>query len=132
MKDQLELKNNFLIFAVLAFIFLFFNTQHSSLLANNYMQNAFPEVCGVFFGSLMIILSKIKQVNKYSIIKVLDFLARTSYPIYLFHIIVIGLMKLSGNSSMWTFLISIHVFAIVFHFAFEYQLLAKRPNYTEL
>lgn len=132
LKDQLGLKNNFLIFAVLAFIFVFFNTQNSILLANNYMQNAFPIVCGVFFGSLMIILSKITQVNKNPIIKVLDFLARTSYPIYLFHIIVIGLMKLSGNSSIWGFLISIHVFAIVFHFAFEYQLLANRPKYPKL
>jgi peptidoglycan/LPS O-acetylase OafA/YrhL len=95
------------------------------------MQNAFPIVCGVFFGSLMVILSKITQVNKNSIIKALDILARTSYPIYLFHIIVIGLMKFSGDFSIWGFLISIHVFAIVFHYAFEYQLLSNRPKYPK-
>jgi len=132
LKDQLGLKKNFLIFAVLAFIFVFFSTQNSILLVNNYMQNFFPIVCGVFFGSLMIILSNITQVNNNLIIKVLEFLARTSYPIYLFHTIVIGLMQLSGNASIWIFLISIHIFSIIFHFMFEYPLLSNRPKYPKL
>lgn len=128
-KDHFRLGSSFVVFLIMLVIFSVFSSHYLSLPSNFWMQNIFPILSGILFGNLMIILSKFNGMHFNLIGKFFEFLARLSYPIYLFHLIAIGIMSKFEASNIWVYVAALHIFAIIFHFGFEYQLLIHRPKY---
>ena len=75
-------------------------------------------------------LSRIK-INSKNIQTIFDFLARISYPIYLFHIIFLtSMIKFSFNIGIVSYFLVVNIFAFIFHYTVEFSLLKSRPMYS--
>ena len=109
--------------------FFFWLARNVEVLENSFVvQNTFFIVCGVFFGAAIVLLSRF-QTNYY-LKTIFNILGRASYPIYLFHLVFLGLMTaLNVKLDLFMYFIVMNLFAVLFHFAFEYPMLNSRPDY---
>lgn len=105
---------------------------YQSLQTSQLSQNFFFISCGLFFSFLLIVVSRISKFSNKTFTKFVFFLAKLSYPIYLFHIIIIAIIKNLNIEHSWAFYIcSLHVFAIIFHYGFESPILKARPGFKQ-
>ena len=128
-KDNIGKKSMFLlIFSGIVFFYNLF-LDKEVLNYSSFFQQSFFIFSGIFFGIILIILSKIKIKGK-NLQVIFNILARISYPIYLFHIIFITLIiNLSINYGILLYFLTINIFAIIFHYVIEFHFLKSRPKY---
>jgi peptidoglycan/LPS O-acetylase OafA/YrhL len=122
-----------IIISCVSFVFFMVTTfNHSNLLESQFFQNFFFISCGLFFSFFLILLSKLSVYMGENISTFFCFLARLSYPIYLFHIIFITITRdIIGGNTLLIYALGIHIFAILFHYGFESPILKSRPQYNK-
>lgn len=110
--------------------FLAYLIMGSEILSNSlFVQNLFFVYCAAFFGATITLASKFR-INSNITVFIFDVLARVSYPIYLFHIIIIGILSLYKiNIDIILYFVIINIIALLFHYGFEYNILKARPKY---
>ena len=130
-KEKLSNKNIF-VFGILSTILFAVTTwNNSDLVQSEFYQNLFFVSCGLFFSFLLIFLSRLSPLIGNQTGSSFSFLARLSYPIYLFHIILIALIgDIFGEINFLIYIVLLHGFSIVFHYTFEKPILSVRPKYT--
>lgn len=115
-------------FSIFAY-FIGFNEENLS--GSLLVQNLYFVIVGVLFSFVMIAATKINIQNGIAL-KILDNLARVSYPIYLFHLSIMAVLSMAGigfNLILYFFIVNL--VAIIFHYSFENELLKLRPGYPK-
>ena len=130
-KDSLSISKTVTVVLTAGIMFSVMNYSYMSLPQSTFLQNVFPVLNGLLFGGIMILLSKLSGRITGRTARMLDVAARLTYPIYLFHLIVIGLLIQIDLSHLMSFFFIVHLFAFMFHYAFEVPILAARPHYSD-
>ena len=123
-------KNSTLFFVLLLPIFLLTMYLFSLDFLNKNYQNLFFILCGLFFSISIIFFSKVSIHFRGRSALLFNFLSKLSYPIYLFHLVFIPFFSVNNNYLLY--IVALNIFAIVFHYGFEYQILKLRPKYKEI
>ena len=130
-KGSLSNKNIFFFGILSTILFVVTTWNNSDLVQSAFYQNLFFVSCGLFFSFLLIFLSRLSPLIGNKTGSSFSFLARLSYPIYLFHIILIALIgDIFGEFNFLIYIVLLHGFSIVFHYTFEKPILSVRPKYT--
>ncbi len=129
-RDQIGKKSILLFFFIGLIFFIHISSNKTLLNYSSFFQQSFFIITGTFFGTALLILSRIK-INSKNIQTIFDFLARISYPIYLFHIIFLtSMIKFSFNIGIVSYFLVVNIFAFIFHYTVEFSLLKSRPMYS--
>ena len=128
-KDKISFNRFYYLYilSIVSFVFLFFSKNY--LKDYFLIQNLYFLICGIFFSLLIITLSKYKLSNSLIVI-LFNNLAKMSYSIYLFHIIIISILdNLNLSNNLFIYFIALNIFSLSFYYLFENRILKLRPTY---